>query len=173
MSRTCGFKFYKMKNGKLVREKAALVDYGEGPNLEDCISINGFTKVTDIFLEACLSKKRPSSCEIINIDLKPEEKYFPNLIFNHPELNGIELHYDKNTFLGECYGEWFEKFFYIDIGDFKKMFALNEQKNLIGDNETRNLNLEEKHILFIKKSFEYIDKLLKHDPELIVTAYGI
>ena len=165
MSRMCGFKFYKLKKGKLYSVKAACVFRGKETSWESNLIIYGFSQVTDIFLEAF----NDISLSLPIEELKPENKYFSNFIFNHPELDGYELHYEKEDPESNYYGEWFKKFFYIDLDKFKD--NIFNKYNSIKDEEKTTLS--QRHLALLKRYFNYIYELIKIDPKLIVTAFAL
>ena len=165
MSRMCGFKFYKLENGKLHSTKAVCVFRGNETSLENNLTIYGFSKITDIFLEAFNDVSLPLPIE----ELKPEDKYFPNFVFNHPELDGYELHYEKDDPRSNYYGGWFDKFFYKDFKNFKE-YIFGEYNSIKAEEKT---TLSEKHLELIKGYFDYISELTKIDPKLVVTAFAL
>ena len=165
MSRMCGFNFFKLENGKLLSTKAACVIRGKEISWENNLTIYGFSKIIDIFLEAFNDISPSLSIE----ELKPEDKYFSNFIFNHPELDGYELHYEKDDPRSNYYGEWFDKFFYKDFENFKE-YILGEYNSTKVEEKT---TLSENHLELLKRYLDYISELTKIDPELVVTAFAL
>jgi len=165
MSRMCGFRFFKLENGKLLSTKAACVIRGKETSWENNLTIYGFSKITDIFLEAFNDISPSLSIE----ELKPEDKYFSNFIFNHPELDGYKLHYEKDDTRSKYYGGWFDKFFYKDFKNFKE-YILGEYNSIKAEDKT---TLSERHLELLKGYFDYISQLQMIDPELVVTAFAL
>ena len=124
MGRYCGFCFYKLINNKLVDAPVITIDYGNGPEQENCLDICGRCEATDIFLEAVRSKELYWHQWDHSL-LKPEEKFTVRLLLNHPELDDFEVHKEKEEVK---YGDpdWFTKFIYIGFEKFKNLFDFDE-----------------------------------------------
>lgn len=105
MGRYCGFLFYKLKDDRLVEEQVIAEEGSDGPLKDNCLWFNGRCEATDIFLEAVARKSSP---RYLKEEMKPEEKYTPYLLLNHPELDGFEVHQEESK---EFNSEWFKKYF--------------------------------------------------------------
>ena len=138
MGRQCGFKFYKYVDGSLVGAPVITVDYGNGPEKKCYTCIYGRCEATGIFLDAVCSNG-PYSNDWKN-DLKPEEKYTPHLLLNHPELDGFEVHKEKDDPYYNYYGDWYSKYFYYGLENFKKLFDFDEAQKRHDNNIQRMKN---------------------------------
>ena len=117
MGRQCGFEFYKLKDGKIVEAPVIKEDYDD--NFCNYVYFCGRCEATDIFLEAVI-QKTPHGLWYMG-DYKPEEKYSVRLLMNHPELDGFEVHKEKED-SNSPFSDWFKKFFYVGTDKFKSLF---------------------------------------------------
>lgn len=112
----------------MVSSPVVSVDWGNGPRLESYLLICGRCDATTIFLDAVKSKESPNSHSYLKREsLKPEEKYTSYLLLNHHELDGFEIHKDKNDICyDEFYRDWFSKYFYVGLEQFKNLFDFEQ-----------------------------------------------
>ena len=152
MGRFCGFSFSKLVDGKL--EEANVV---ENPwpkdEIEFCnwLFIDGRCEATDIFLGLVIDKEARVGW---GEKRKPEEKYSAHLLLNHPELDGLRQYRALSDDNSEGYDEWFDKYFYVGIDEFKSNFDFDEaQKAHDSLIEERKENISE-----CKKEIESLRK---------------
>ena len=121
MGRVCGFSFYEMKDGKLVPANVITKDWGDGEQKVNDLFICGRCEATTIFLSAVMGKESPNAhCLWGEEKAKPEERYRADLLLNHPELDGFEVHEEDSEYPYPL--EWFKKYFYIGFDRFEALF---------------------------------------------------
>ena len=105
-----GFLFYRYGNGKL--EKANIIeDFGSMCNY---LFVCGRCDATDLFCDLVYQFDRSNA---YREQAKPEDKYTPYLLMNHPELDGFEDHSQEKEYDG-----WFGKYFFYGLEKFKTSF---------------------------------------------------
>lgn len=124
MGRWCGFYFYKFENGKLIDMKVPVDIFEGGPSEEHDLFICGRCEATDAFSNMFFEVKPnlytwPDS-------LKPEDKFTPYLLMNHPELDNYEVHKTKGDPYYKNNSDWFCKYFYVGLDAFEKSIKLDE-----------------------------------------------
>ena len=124
-----GFEFFKYKNGKL--EKANIIE--KDGRYWNYLNICGRCDATYIFIRLVEQFKKEGSWRD---DCKPEDKYSSYLLLNHPELDGLEDHSNQN----QCC-QYFKKYFYLSLADFKSNFDFDEAQET-HDNLLKDLNEE-------------------------------
>ena len=115
MGRHCGFYFYKLVDDKLEDAKVVHEWCDKNEEMTSCLNIDGRCEATKIFLSAILEKEPKR--DFFGIEIKPDDKYRAYLLMNHPELDGLEKREDGN--------EWFIKFFYLGLDEFKEIFPFD------------------------------------------------
>lgn len=121
MGRHCGFNFYKLEDGKLVDADVIEVDWGNGNHeMYNCLNVDGRCEATDIFLNAVIKHEAESVKRwFTDEEIKPEDKYTAYVLLNHPELQGHTEKYSSDS-------EWFIKFFYTSLEEFKSLFDFEQ-----------------------------------------------
>lgn len=119
MGRHCGFSAYKKDGDNLV--KVDIFDAWEEGKKTYWLGIDGRCPATDIFLDAVYSREAKSVHSFASeSEITKSDKYSAYLLLNHPELDKHE-EYEK-----DYQTEWFSKFFYVGLKEFKKLFDFDE-----------------------------------------------
>lgn len=133
-----GFSFYKYVNNKL-EEVNVINDFGSMCNY---LNICGRCDATYLFV-SLVEQFRKDGC--YKDDAKPEDKYSPRLLLNHPELDGFVDHCDQDE-----RNKWFRKYFFLSLKDFKSHFDFDEAQDK-HDNLLKELNDE---LVLLQKEME-------------------
>ena len=120
MGRYCGFMFYRFQNGKLEKTDVKVNCWGVGLEETHDLTICGRCEATNKFSELFFEKK-PNMYEWRD-KLKPEERFSPNLLLTHPELDNLEVYKTKDDPTYKFLPDWFQKYFYVGIDKFKAVF---------------------------------------------------
>ena len=124
MSRWCGFYIYKFENGKLIDVKVPVNIFEGGITEEHDLFICGRCEATDAFSNMFFEVK--PNLYAWSDSLKPEDKFTPYLLMNHPELDNFEVHKTKDDPFYEYRPDWFRKYFYVGLDAFRDSIKLDE-----------------------------------------------